>query len=382
MEIGINQSFHNGASATETWNNESARLISVIGPCYNERDNIQPFIETVESTMENEGYEYEILMVNDGSTDGSAELLEELRLTHPRLKVIHLIRNFGQQAAMLAGICEARGRIMVTMDTDLQHPVEVIPEMIRKWEQGADVVYAIPNYRSSTRKTSDVPRKNYGKPPLYKVTSSGMYQSIISRFQEPGQTYVSTDFRLFDREVAEVIRKLPERNIYLRNVFAWLCPISEVTDLQSASPVSGCFRSVCIPYRMGRRQHGTTKYSIGQLIRLGIMGLTNGGIRPLSIGVQVGLIALLVSVIVVGIQLLYHGMTWSSWQGWEIVLLAGLLVGSIQLIMLCLIGTYAGKIYLQGQGRPLYYHRNPVLKNKKQKWSVKQEQVPLSLSKD
>src|SRR5690606_18179509 len=119
-------------------------IFSVIGPCYNERDNLLRFIESVEDVLNKEEYDYEIVIVNDGSTDGSAQLLEELSDNHARLRVIHLIRNFGQQAAMLAGIGEAKGRILITMDTDLQHPAMVIPEMTRKWEQGADVVYGIP----------------------------------------------------------------------------------------------------------------------------------------------------------------------------------------------------------------------------------------------
>src|SRR5690606_18666753 len=152
---------------------------------------------------------------------------------HSRLRVIHLIRNFGQQAAMLAGIGEAKGRILITMDTDLQHPAMVIPEMTRKWEQGADVVYGIPINQVTSDEDPMGLRPPYRLSSLSKKFGSTIYRKLVRLFQERGQTYVSTDFRLMDREVAEVIRQLPEKNLYLRNVFAWLCPLT--SDIENRS---------------------------------------------------------------------------------------------------------------------------------------------------
>ena len=179
--------------------NGMENTISVIGPCYNDRQNIASFVESVTSILDKETYDYEILMVNDGSTDGSGELLEKLKEKHPCLRPIHLVRNFGQQAAMLAGIAEAKGEVLVTMDTDLQHPAESIPQMIRQWEEGADVVYAVPEQLSERRiEVRDVLSIEKQRS-IFKINSSAIYQSVIKRFEEPGQTYVSTDFRLFDR---------------------------------------------------------------------------------------------------------------------------------------------------------------------------------------
>lgn len=379
------QNIHNEHAVPDGRNHSDHRLVSVIGPCYNERDNIEPFIHSLETVLENEKYDYEILMVNDGSTDGSAEKLEKLRREHSRLRVIHLVRNFGQQGAMLAGIMEAGGSILVTMDVDLQHPAETIPKMLRKWEQGMDVVYALPAHRYES---SDMPGKvrpsaKGGKLSLFKSFSPRIYQFIITRLQEHAHTYVSTDFRLFDQEVAEVIRQLPEKYLYLRNVFAWLCPVSkDSSNNPTLEKGHTIFRSVCIPYHLGRRQYGDTKYTTVQLIRLAMQGVTNGGIRPLRMGVLAGAIALSVSLLLLFGQVLYHGITWTTWSGWEILLLAGLFFGSIQLIMLCLIGEYVGKIFLQSQGRPPYLYRNRKEENKRIKRSESKELIPLSLHKE
>ncbi|MBY5960241.1 glycosyltransferase family 2 protein [Membranicola marinus] len=367
----------NGNAVPEGRKHSSHGLVSVIGPCYNEKDNIEPFILSLEAVLDHEKYDYEILMVNDGSTDGTAEKLEKLRGEHPCLRVVHLVRNFGQQGAMLAGIAEAKGSVLVTMDTDLQHPAGAIPEMIRQWEQGMDVVYALPAHQVSKQSSLQT-----GQLSLFKSYTSRIYQSLIGRLQEPGHTYISTDFRLFDREVAEVIRQLPEKNLYLRNVFAWLCPVSSNSVHSSLPKDRSVFQSVCIPYRLGRRQHGDTKYNTVQLIRLAIQGMTNGGIRPLRAGILAGGLSLAVSLLLIIVQLLYHGLTWTAWSGWEILLIAGLFFGSIQLLMLCLIGEYVGKIFLQSQGRPPYLHRNPLQENKRKIWSERKGVIPLSLQKD
>ena len=372
----------NGDIVLDTNRNRSTALISIIGPCYDERENIQPFIESIESIMDHEEYNYEILLINDGSQDDSAVLLDELRQSNPRLHVIHLARNFGQQAAMLAGIVEAKGDVLVTMDTDLQHPAEAIPGMIRQWEDGADVVYAVPDYHSEVGNRLGNLHQSGRKHSIYKTYSSRIYQAVIGWIQEPGQTYVSTDFRLFDREVAEIIRRLPERNLYLRNVFAWLCPIGTNEDRPPSLSTPNAFRSGCISYRLSPRQYGTTKYSTSQLIRLALMGLTNGGTRPMRIGVYIGLITLIFSGMIILFQLLYHGITWSGWQGWEIALMAGLLIGGVQLGILCLIGIYTGKIYQQSQDRPTYIIRNKQQKNRRFPWNGKQGHIPLPLQQD
>lgn len=362
--------------------NGMKNTISVIGPCYNERENIASFLESVTSILDKETYDYEILMVNDGSTDGSGELLEKLKGKYPCLRPIHLIRNFGQQGAMLAGIAEAKGDVLVTMDTDLQHPAEAIPGMIRQWEDGADVVYAVPDNHSEVGNRLGNLHQSGRKHSIYKTYSSRIYQAVIGWIQEPGQTYVSTDFRLFDREVAEIIRRLPERNLYLRNVFAWLCPIGTNEDRPPSLSTPNAFRSRCISYRLSPRQYGTTKYSTSQLIRLALMGLTNGGTRPMRIGVYIGLITLIFSGMIILFQLLYHGITWSGWQGWEIALMAGLLIGGVQLGILCLIGIYTGKIYQQSQDRPTYIIRNKQQKNRRFPWNGKQGHIPLPLQQD
>lgn len=249
------------------------------------------------------------MIVNDGSHDGSAQLLEELSDAHPRLRVIHLIRNFGQQAAMLAGIGEAKGRILITMDTDLQHPAMVIPEMTRKWEQGADVVYGIPINQVTSDEDPMGLRPPYRLSSLSKKFGSTIYRKLVRLFQERGQTYVSTDFRLMDREVAEVIRQLPEKNLYLRNVFAWLCPLTSDIENRSTGKYHYGFNADSILYVKGHRNHGMTKYSTTHLVRLGIMGLTHGSVRPLRMAVIVGGIMILISGLTILAQVMYHGVT-------------------------------------------------------------------------
>lgn len=354
---------YNGHDDPEGRKHSPHRLVSVIGPCYNERDNIEPFIHSLETVLKNEKYDYEILLINDGSTDGTAEALEELRREHPRLRVLHLVRNFGQQGAMLAGIAEARGELIVTMDVDLQHPASAIPEMVRKWESGADVVYALPAHQYNKKNNFVAFSKPEIQLPFFKSFSSGIYQSMITYLQEPGQRYVSTDFRLFDREVADVIRQLPEQNPYIRNVFAWLSPKKEGLFQHRTENVQSIFRSTTIQYRLGLRQYGDTKYTVWQLVRLGIRGLTNGSIRPLRIGIMTGAAVFMISLILTGFLIIHHWVMGTPWTGWEMVLTGGMFLGSIQLMMLCLIGEYTGKIFLQSLGRPSYIIRDPIERN-------------------
>ena len=323
-------------------------MISIIAPCYNEEESIPAFLQAV-AAVDLSPYRHEILVVNDGSRDASGILLEEMKGIYPQLQVIHFVRNFGQQQALMAGIRSARGEILVTMDIDLQQPPALIPEMIRGYKSGYEVVYGIPVYEQASASA------------LKRVTSRSYY-ALLRRMSGSSVVPGANDFRLMSHRVAEVLRSMPERNLYLRGMIADLCPIVEYESDPHPKEASTngeknnerIWKATIVPYIRRPRMVGRTKYSALKMMKLALDGMTATGIRPLRYGLHLGVLSIFFAFGLLVWVLYIHTIVGRTVPGWSSLMVVVLFFSSIQFILIGLLGEYIGKIFLQVRGRPGY----------------------------
>ncbi|MCL1795534.1 MAG: glycosyltransferase family 2 protein [Clostridia bacterium] len=297
---------------------------SVIIPAFNEQEVLEASFQRIDAVMREMGEPYELIFVNDGSRDRTRDILQRLAREHSCVRALHLSRNFGQQNATTAGLGEARGDAMVIIDCDLQDPPEVIPEMVKKWRDGeADIVYG--------KRT-----KREGETALKRLTSWGFYRTMnaLTGFPIPEDT---GDFRLMSRASVDAFLAMPERNRYLRGMFAWVG-----------------FRQGKVQFHRDKRFAGETKYSYAKMVRLALDGMISFSIKPLVAVLVLGLLLCAVGVIwLLGLLMLTlfgrrAGLSFSALAA-LMVFLSGLAITSVGII-----GAYVGRIYDEAKGRPLY----------------------------
>ena len=295
-------------------------LLSLLIPCHNEAGNIPLLVHRVAEGLRDT--EYEIIFIDDGSSDDTLTVIKKTAENDSRIKFIQLSRNFGHQAALKAGIDHARGNCIVTMDADLQHPPEKIPDMIALWQQGYDVVNAR--------------RNGNGERGIIKRITASVYYKLLDKLTDENIPEGVADFRLFDRKVADVIRALPERDLYLRGLFAW-----------------AGFRQTTITYNEEERKHGNTKYNLWRMLRLAGNGITSFSTKPLklslTIGVMFAFIAFAYGIYAIAMLIAGHTVT-----GWTSVIASILFLSGIQLIVLGILGEYLGKLFMENKRRPVY----------------------------
>ena len=295
-------------------------LISIIVPCYNEADNIFLLVNKIKEVLTQ--YQYEIILVNDGSTDSTVQVIELIAQENKHLKYIYFSRNFGHQAAIKAGIDYAKGGCIVTMDADLQHPPETIVKMIELWEEGYDIVTAT--------------RKQAVKLSFFKKMSSKLFYWAFLKISDHKVINNGADFRLFDKKIGDIIRSMPEKNLYLRGLFGWVG-----------------FNQTTVNYNQANRAYGKTKYSKKKMFKLASNGITAFSVRPLrfslSIGVMFAILAFTYGLYAVVMMLL--GGTVS---GWTSIIASILFLAGIQLMVLGVMGEYIGKLFMESKQRPHY----------------------------
>ena len=297
--------------------------LAIVVPVHNEEHSVAIFVAALEAALAGLDLDYSILFVDDGSRDGTAAAILQLAGQGRRVSLLKLSRNFGKEAALTAGLDAVDADAVVVMDVDLQDPVELIPDFLRLWREGYHVVYGARRSRG-------------GDGYLKRLTSFGFYSTFnaLSPMQIPPD---AGDFRLMDRRVVEAVRQLPERERFMKGLFAWVG-----------------FRHIAVPYDRGGRAHGTSKWSYLRLFRFAIDGITSFSSLPLTIWTSVGFLIALMSgfagLFVLGRTLIYG----IDAPGYASTLLVILFLGGIQLLGLGIIGEYLGRVYREVKRRPIY----------------------------
>ena len=308
---------------------DSARpVLSIVVPLYNECGNVAPLLERLGDVTRGlrDAFDFEIVLVNDGSGDGTLEAIRAEMQRRPHIVLVNLSRNFGHQLAATAGIEIARGDAIVLMDGDLQDPPELIDAFVRKWREGYDVVYAVRRSRQGESR--------------FKVWTARAFYRIIKRLTKVAIPLDTGDFRLMSRRVVEALRRSPERHRFLRGMVSWVG-----------------FNQVAVEYDRDVRHAGTTKYPLPKMIRFAMDGITSFSDIPLRFasyfGFTVSAIAFVYALVVIAFKL-FSLKPPAYTPGWASTIVAVLFLGGVQLMSLGILGEYLGRVYDEVKGRPLY----------------------------
>ncbi|MBU6335636.1 MAG: glycosyltransferase family 2 protein [Chloroflexi bacterium] len=301
-----------------------APVFSIVAPVYNERELVREFCRRVIAAMEPVGEPFELILVDDGSRDGSSEIMREIHAADPRVKVLRFSRNFGHQVAITAGTDFARGQAVAVIDADLQDPPEVIPQMIAQWRQGYEVVYGVRAERQGET--------------AFKLATASLFYRLIRRITNVDIPLDTGDFRLMDRKVVDVLVTLREHHRFMRGLSVWVG-----------------FRQLGLPYRRDARMAGETKYPLRKMLKFAVDGITAFSYLPLQLATYLGFAIAGVAALAIIVAVLLRLATGvSALEGQATTLVAVLFLGSIQLIVFGIFGEYLGRIYDEVKRRPLY----------------------------
>ncbi len=299
-------------------------LLSIVLPAYNEEQNIANTAKVLSELLEQNVIDYELVFVDDGSQDKTLSEIQKVSAGNARIKGAGFSRNFGKEAAIFAGLELAGGDAVIVMDCDLQHPPQVIPQMWKLWQNGAEVVEGI--------------KASRGKESLAHRLSAGLFYKIMSRLIRMDMS-ASSDFKLIDRKVVNVLLKFPERNTFFRALSFWVG-----------------FRTESVTYEVQERQYGQSKWSFWSLMKYAVSNATSFSTIPLQMVMALGMVSIGFSVIL-GIQTLVKYLMGTAVEGFTTVILLILIVGGFIMISLGIIGHYIARIYEEVKGRPKYIIR-------------------------
>ena len=296
-------------------------LLSVVLPAYNEEQNIANTVKALSHVLEENQIPYELVFISDGSVDGTYEEIEKAAASNPHVKGAQFSRNFGKEAAIFAGLELTSGDAVVVMDCDLQHPPAVIPQMWKMWQDGVEVVEGIKSSR--------------GKESLFHRMSAGLFYKLMSKLIKMDMS-ASSDFKLLDRKVVNVLLELPERNTFFRALTFW-----------------AGFRTESVAYEVQERQFGESKWSFFSLMKYAVTNATSFSTLPLQLITVMGMVMILFSVIL-AIQTMVKYLMGTAVEGFTTVILLILIVGGFLMLSLGIIGHYLARIYEEVKGRPKY----------------------------
>lgn len=305
----------------------SSPKYSIISPIFNESGNIPDLYNRVRDVLDSTGESWELILIDDGSTDDSADLIRDYANQDARVKPVLFARNFGHQIAVTAGLDYSRGGAVVIIDSDLQDPPEVILDLITKWKEGYEVVYAVREEREGES--------------WFKLFTAALFYRMISSITDVNIPTDAGDFRLLDRKVVDVLNQMREKHRFLRGMSSWVG-----------------FRQTGVPYRRVARQIGETKYPFRKMFRLAINAITSFSYFPLQLATYIGFVAAGISILSIPIVIAIR--LWGSETpllGQATTLIAVLFLGGVQLISLGILGEYIGRLYDEAKGRPLYIVR-------------------------
>ena len=298
--------------------------LSVCAPVYNEEVLVEAFYERATAALE--GLDYELIIVNDGSKDSTPEKLDRLAAADPRLRVVHLSRNFGHQAALTAGLEHARGNAVAMLDAALQDPPELIRDMLAEWQNGSDVVYMVRAERHGET--------------AFKLATARWFYTLFRKLAQVELEPNAGDFRLLDRRALDALLSMGERNRFLRGMTVWVG-----------------FTQTAIRYTRDPRHAGETKYPVRKMLRFSLDAIASFSHVPLQLATYLGFLFAGVAFIAIPVVIILK-FTGGYLPGFGAVTILILLIGGLQLIALGMIGEYVGRIYDESKRRPLYIVRD------------------------
>lgn len=296
-------------------------VLSIVLPAYNEEQNIANTAQVLSAFLEEQGIDYELVFISDGSKDNTYAEIRKAAAENPRIRGAQFSRNFGKEAGIFAGLELTSGDAVIVMDCDLQHPPQAIPKMWEKWKAGAEIVEGIKSDR--------------GKESLGYRLSAGLFYKIMSRLIKIDMN-ASSDFKLLDRKVVNVLLELPERNTFFRALTFW-----------------AGFRTETVEYEVQERQFGQSKWSVWSLMKYAITNATSFSTLPLQMVTVLGVVSIVGSLII-AIQTLVRFLMGASVEGFTTVILLILIIGGFIMLSLGVIGHYIARIYEEVKGRPKY----------------------------
>jgi len=299
---------------------------SIVAPVFNEVESIPELYRRVRQVMTAARGTWELILVDDGSTDGSTEAIRALAERDRHVRPVIFARNFGHQVAITAGWDYARGDAVIIMDADLQDPPEIIPELIAKWREGYEVVYAVRAERQGES--------------WFKRTTASLFYRIVYRITDVKIPVDTGDFRLMDRKVVNVLKTMREKYRFPRGMSAWVG-----------------FRQIGVPYKRSARFAGVTKYPFNKMLKLALNAITGFSYFPLQLATYFGFISAGVSIVAIPVVIVMRLSGHGAFLGQATTLIAVLFLGGVQLISLGVLGEYRGRIYDEVKGRPLYIVR-------------------------
>lgn len=313
----------NDVSDTDQGNTRSRPTFSLVIPIWNEEAVIPILYDRIVDVMDRTGDPWELICINDGSTDGSLALLLQLREEDPRIRVIDFSRNFGHQIAITAGMDFADGDAVIVMDADLQDPPEVILEMIARWREGYEVAYAVRTKREGETR--------------FKLWTAALFYRLIQRIANVDIPLDTGDFRLMDRRAVLAMRQLRERHRFMRGLSSWIG-----------------FKQIGVEYERAERFAGETKYPLRKMLSLATIAITSFSYLPLQLATLFGFLFAILSLLGIVATVILRLSGNLFFQGQATTLVSVLFLGGVQLIFLGIIGEYLGRIYDEVKGRPLY----------------------------
>ena len=298
------------------------KRISIVVPVCNEEANVKVMAASLQNVFQSLPYIYTLMFVDDGSTDATMQEIKKLAAENTNVFFISLARNFGHQNALKAGLDMADGDAVIMMDGDMQHPPDLIPEMLKQWEAGIDIVYTI--------------RKDHKEMPMMKRKTSNLFYNLINNLSDIDLEPGTADFRLMDQKVVEAFRAFKETDLFMRGLVKWMG-----------------FNQVGIEYDPALRTHGKSKYTLKKMVRFALEGITSFSIRPLYIATYLGFTFSLLSLLYIP-YIIYSFIFSHIMPGWASIIATIAFFGGLQLMVLGIIGMYLGKLFMQSKQRPHY----------------------------